>query len=37
MNWLWIILVVATIAGVIAYFGEHDEKEKGQLGEWLFG
>lgn len=30
MNWLWVILIVAGIAGAIAYFGEHDEKEKGK-------
>lgn len=30
MNWLWVILIVASIAGVIAYVGEKDKKEKGQ-------
>jgi hypothetical protein len=30
MNWLWIILVVAAIAGIIAYIGEKDKNEKGQ-------
>lgn len=30
MNWFWIIIIVAGIAGVIAYIGEQDKKEKGQ-------
>lgn len=30
MNWLWVIIIVAVIAGVIAYIGEQDEKEKGE-------
>lgn len=30
MNWVWIILIVAGIAGVIAYVGEQDKKEKGK-------
>jgi hypothetical protein len=30
MNWLWVILIVAGIAGVIAYVGEQDKKEKRQ-------
>lgn len=30
MNWLWIILVVAGITAVLAYFGEQDKGEKGK-------
>lgn len=30
MNWLWVILIVAGIAAVLAYIGEQNEDEKGQ-------
>ncbi len=30
MNWLWVILIAAGITGVIAYFSEQNDDEKGQ-------
>lgn len=30
MNWLWVILVVATIAGVLGYFSEQNKEKKGE-------